>query len=548
MKSELIIDVRPKEVSIAVLENSRLVELQREKQNIAYSVGDIYLGKVKKIMPGLNAAFVDIGHKKEAFLHYRDLGANFKTAKSFIQAERKYGKNFSPERVKLEKEIDRSGSIADMLQQGEELMVQVTKEAISTKGPRISTELSYAGRYLVLIPFADKVSVSQKISQAEERVRLKQLILSIKPKNVSVIVRTSAQGVKVAELHHELRSLVKKWSLTVENLGAEPQTKDAKGGKKGANNTPDVYMLHQESNRLLSLLRDTYNSNFKDIYINDKSLVQETQDYIELIDPGHGNIVKLYEGKRPIFDYFDVSKQIKHLFGKTVTYKSGAYLVIEQTEAMHVVDVNSGNRSRGSNQQEDTAVDVNLSAAEEIARQMRLRDLGGIIIIDFIDMAQAANRQKLFEQMNEYMKNDRAKHTILPLTKFGLMQITRQRVRQATRIETEEVCPTCHGKGQVQPTIFFADEVENLVSQLVKEEGVKKFTIHLHPFVAAYLTKKKGFLGGSILSSWRSKYGKGIDIMADESLGMLEYEFYDPDKNELSYMLDTDDEELNLED
>lgn len=548
MKSELIIDVRPKEVSIAVLENSRLVELQREKQNIAYSVGDIYLGKVKKIMPGLNAAFVDIGHKKEAFLHYRDLGANFKTAKSFIQAARKYGKNFSPERVKLEKEIDRSGSIADMLQQGEELMVQVTKEAISTKGPRISTELSYAGRYLVLIPFADKVSVSQKISQAEERVRLKQLILSIKPKNVSVIVRTSAQGVKVAELHHELRSLVKKWSLTVENLGAEPQTKDAKGGKKGVNNTPDVYMLHQESNRLLSLLRDTYNSNFKDIYINDKSLVQETQDYIELIDPGHGNIVKLYEGKRPIFDYFDVSKQIKHLFGKTVTYKSGAYLVIEQTEAMHVVDVNSGNRSRGSNQQEDTAVDVNLSAAEEIARQMRLRDLGGIIIIDFIDMAQAANRQKLFEQMNEYMKNDRAKHTILPLTKFGLMQITRQRVRQATRIETEEVCPTCHGKGQVQPTIFFADEVENLVSQLVKEEGVKKFTIHLHPFVAAYLTKKKGFLGGSILSSWRSKYGKGIDIMADESLGMLEYEFYDPDKNELSYMLDTDDEELNLED
>ena len=551
MKSELIIDVRPKEVSIAVLENSRLVELQREKQNIAYSVGDIYLGKVKKIMPGLNAAFVDIGHKKEAFLHYRDLGANFKTAKSFIQAARKYGKNFSPERVKLEKEIDRSGSIADMLQQGEELMVQVTKEAISTKGPRISTELSYAGRYLVLIPFADKVSVSQKISQPEERVRLKQLILSIKPKNVSVIVRTSAQGVKVAELHHELRSLVKKWSLTVENLSREPQNnqpQEAKGGKKGGNNTLDVYMLHQESNRLLSLLRDTYNSNFKDIYINDKSLVQETQDYIELIDPGHGNIVKLYEGKRPIYDYFDVSKQIKHLFGKTVTYKSGAYLVIEQTEAMHVVDVNSGNRSRGSKQQEDTAVDVNLSAAEEIARQMRLRDLGGIIIIDFIDMAQAANRQKLFEQMNEYMKNDRAKHTILPLTKFGLMQITRQRVRQATRIETEEVCPTCHGKGQVQPTLFFTDEVEKMVNQLTKEEGVKKFSIHLHPFVAAYLTKKKGFLGGSILSSWRSKYGKGIDIIADESLGMLEYEFYDSDKNELSYMLDTDDEDPSLED
>ncbi len=544
MKSELIIDVRPKEVSIAVLEDRRLVELQREKQNIAYSVGDIYLGRVKKIMPGLNAAFVDIGHKKEAFLHYRDLGANFKTAKSFIQAQRKYGKSFSPEKVRLEKEIDKAGSISDMLEQGDELIVQVTKEAISTKGPRISAELSFAGRYLVLIPFADKVSVSQKIRQAEERNRLKQLILSIKPKNVSVIVRTSAEGVRVAELDHELRSLIKKWQTTIDNLNNEESREATSQMKKGAKQSKPsmVYMLHQESNRLLSLLRDTYNSNFKDIYINDKSLVQETTDYIELIDPGHGNIVKLYEGQKPIFDYFDVSKQIKHLFGKTVTYKSGAYLVIEQTEAMHVVDVNSGNRSRGSNQQEDTAVDVNLSAAEEIARQMRLRDLGGIIIIDFIDMAQAANRQKLFEQMNEFMRNDRAKHTILPITKFGLMQITRQRVRQATRIETEEVCPTCHGTGQVQPTIFFTNQVEEMVQRLVSEEGIRKFSLHLHPYVAAYLTKKKGFLGGSILSIWRNKYSKSIDIIPDESLGILEYEFYDNEKNELSHILENDDD------
>lgn len=544
MKSELIIDVRPKEVSIAVLEDGRLVELQREKQNIAYSVGDIYLGRVKKIMPGLNAAFVDIGHKKEAFLHYRDLGSTFKTAKSFIQAQRKYGKNFSPDRVKLEKEIDKTGAISEMLQQGDELMVQITKEAISTKGPRISTELSYAGRYLVLIPFADKVSVSQKISQVEERHRLKQLILSIKPKNVSVIVRTSARGVKVAELDHELRALIKKWQNTVGNLYREPQQEPQKGKKGGkqASKQPEVYMLHQESNRLLSLLRDTYNSNYKDIYINDKSLVQETKDYIELIDPGRGGIVKLYEGKKPIFDHYEVSRQIKHLFGKTVTYKSGAYLVIEQTEAMHVVDVNSGNRSRGSNQQEDTAIDVNLSAAEEIARQMRLRDLGGIIIIDFIDMAQSANRQKLFEQMNEYMRNDRAKHTILPLTKFGLMQITRQRVRQATRIDTEEVCPTCLGKGQVQPTIFFTDQVEEMVRQLVIDEGIRKVSVHLHPYAAAYLTKKKSFLSGAILANWRNKYSKGIDIVADESLGLLEYEFYDSDKNELSHLLEPEEE------
>ena len=552
MKSELIIDVRQTEVSIAVLEDKRLVELQREKQNIAYSVGDIYLGKVKKIMPGLNAAFVDIGHKKEAFLHYRDLGDGFLTAKSFLAAQRKFGKNFSPEKVKLEKEIGKGGSIADMLSQGDEVMVQITKEAISTKGPRLSTELSFAGRYLVLIPFSEKVSVSQKIRSSEERQRLKMLVQSIKPKNVTVIVRTSAEGVKVAELHHELRSLINKWLKTIENLGKENTQQPRQGGKgKGGGNKGDqVRMLHQESSRTLSLLRDTYNSGFKDIYINDPSLVQEVTDYIELIDPGQGGIVKLYQDKSPIFDAFEVTRQIKHLFGKSVTYKSGAYLVIEQTEAMHVIDVNSGNRARGSNQQEDTAVDVNLSAAEEIARQMRLRDLGGIIVVDFIDMKQAANRQKLFEKMNEFMKNDRAKHTILPITKFGLMQITRQRVRQAMTIETEEVCPSCQGTGQVQPSLFFTEQLEEMVARLMTEEEIKKLTLYVHPYVAAFINSRKGILGlgGSILASWRGKYGKGINIQANQSLGVLSYEFYDKDGNELSQILEDDAPEVDDDD
>ncbi|MDO4695695.1 MAG: Rne/Rng family ribonuclease [Porphyromonas sp.] len=511
MKSELIIDVQPKEVSIAVLEDKRLVELQQEKQNIEFSVGDVYLGKVKKIMPGLNAAFVDIGHKKEAFLHYRDLGSCFLSAQSFLEAHSKYGKNFSPERVKLEKEIDKDGSISDRLKPGDEVLVEITKEAISTKGPRLSAELSFAGRYLVLLPFSDKVSVSNKIRKAEERNRLKQLILSIKPKNVTVIVRTSAEGVKVAELDHELRMLVKRWNNTIANISKKKTSR----------------ILYKESSRTLSLLRDTYSSTFTDIYINDKDLVEETRDYIELIDPGKGSIVKLYKDSAPIFDSFDVTRQIKHLFGKTVTYKSGAYLVIEQTEAMHVIDVNSGNRAKGSNQQEDTAIDVNLSAAEEIARQLRLRDIGGIIVIDFIDMGQAANRQKLFEKMNEYMKNDRAKHTVLPITKFGLMQITRQRVRQALAIETEETCPTCRGTGQVQPSLFFTDEL-------------KKFALHVHPYVAAYIQKRKGLvgLGSSLYTKWRAKYGKGLTIIPDESLGMLSYEFYDSENDSLSHFLE----------
>lgn len=562
MKSELIIDVRPKEVSIAVLEDRNLVEIQREKQNIAYSVGDIYLGTVKKVMPGLNAAFVDIGHPKEAFLHYRDLGAGFLTAKSFLAAERKYGKDFSGEKVQLEKNLEKEGAIADQLAQGDEVLVQITKEAISTKGPRLSAELSFAGRYLVLIPYSDKVSVSQKITNREESKRLKQLILSIKPKNVTVIVRTSAQGVMVPELHHELMTLINRWQNTVENLQKTlPETlkaeKAPKEGKKKGSNSGQVKLssaqrlLHEESSRTLSLLRDTYNSNFKDIWINDRGLVKEIAEYIDLIDPGQAGIVKFYEDKKPIFDAFNITRQIKHLFGTSVTYKQGAYLIIEQTEAMHVIDVNSGNRARGSSEQEETAIDVNLSAAEEIARQLRLRDMGGIIVIDFIDMAQQSNRQKLFEYMTECMQHDRAKHTILPITKFGLMQITRQRVRQVMKIETEETCPTCLGTGKVQPSIFFTDELEKKIEKIISE-GIKKFTLNVHPFVAAYITKSTGGIlgiaGKSLLSDWKNKYTRNISIQADESLGMLGYTFYDKEHNELTHLLEDEDQKEDEDD
>ena len=538
------------------------MELRREKQNISFSVGDIYLGTVKKVMPGLNAAFVDIGHQRQAFLHYRDLGSSFLTAQSFLSAQRKYGKSFSPERVKLEKPIPKTGDIADQLKAGDEVMVQVTKEAISTKGPRLSAELSFAGRYLVLIPFADKVSVSQKIGSKAERNRLKQLVLSIKPKNVTVIVRTSAEGVKVAELDHELRSLIRKWDSTVASLNtAVPPSNSRKKGQGNGRNNPSPssdgkpwQMLHEETNRVISLLRDTYDSSLKEVYVNDQSMVREVTDYVDLIGPGKGEIVRFYDGRNPIFDHFDITRQVKHLFGKIVTYRQGAYLYIEQTEAMHVIDVNSGNRARGSSQQEDTAVDVNLSAAEEIARQMRLRDLGGIIVIDFIDMAEAANRQKLYEHMIQCMTNDRAKHTVLPLTKFGLMQITRQRVRQAMIVETQETCPTCLGTGKVQPTLFFTDKLEQMIKQLTQEEGIRTLTLHVHPYVAAYIRNRqgKGFLGlmgtKSLLSTWRTSYGKGIDVLPDQSIGMIDYELTDAEGNDLSHFLDEDVKGLDPED
>ncbi len=248
-----------------------------------------------------------------------------------------------------------------------------------------------------------------------------------------------------------------------------------------------------------------------------------------LIAPGQENIVQLYSGDLPILDNFGVTKQIKSLFGRTVTYKSGAYLIIEHTEAMHVIDVNSGNRAKGSDAQEKTAFDVNSAAADEIARQLRLRDMGGIIVIDFIDMADPGNRQKLFEHMNKAMANDRAKHNILPLSKFGIMQITRQRVRPSLDVETTENCPTCFGTGTVKPSILFTDSLEGKIDCLVNKHHVKKFSLHIHPYVAAYVNK--GLFPLSL--QWKIKYSSGIRIIPNQSLGFLEYRFYDKDKNEL---------------
>ena len=403
MISELVVDVQPKEVSIAVLEDKSLVELQKEARNVSFAVGDIYLGKVKKLMPGLNAAFIDVGYKKDAFLHYLDLGPNFNTQQKYLKqllSDPKKAPVLS--KTQILPEIEKNGSISDVLRVGQEVLVQIAKEPISTKGPRLTSELSFAGRYIVLIPFADKVSVSTKIKSSRERGSFAPINQSIKPKNFSVIVRTSSEGKRVAELDHELKTLVKRWE---DNIVKVPKLK-----------APAI--VYEETARTVALLRDIFNPSFQNIYVNDKEVYNNVRDYVSLIAPGREEIVQLYAGE-PIPDNFAVTMQIKSLFGRTVTYKSGAYLIIEHTEAMHVIDVNSGNRSKGSDAQEKTAIDVNIAAADEIARQLRLRDMGDIIVIDFIDMAEAANRQKLFEHMTKAMANDRAKHNILPLSKFG---------------------------------------------------------------------------------------------------------------------------------
>ncbi|MCE5178508.1 MAG: Rne/Rng family ribonuclease [Porphyromonadaceae bacterium] len=513
MTSELVVDVQSKEITIAVLEDKKLVELQQESQDGSFAVGNIYMGKVKKLMPALNAAFVNVGHKKDAFLHYLDLGVEFNTILQFQKLVEDKKKIPQLQKMKLQPDIDKDGSISDILKVGQEILVQIAKEPISTKGPRLTAEISFAGRFMVLIPFIDRVSVSQKIKSREERARLRQLIQSIKPRNFGVIIRTNAEGKRVADLDAELKVLVKRWE---DNIGKIQKAK-----------APTL--IFEETGRTVALLRDIFNPSFEQIHVNDKDVSKQIAEYVSIIAPDRKNIVKEYAGALPILDNYGITKQIKSLFGKTVTFKNGAYLIIEHTEALHVIDVNSGNRNKSKLGQEESAYEVNVAAAEEIARQLRLRDMGGIIVIDFIDMSKAEHRNKLFSKMQELMAHDRAKHNILPLSKFGIMQITRQRVRPEMEVTTSEVCPTCFGKGKIKSSILFTDTLERKVDYLANSLKVKKFSLHIHPYVAAYV--QKGWF--SLNYKWKKKYNVGMQIIPDQKLGFLQYNFYDREGNEI---------------
>ena len=492
MTSEVIIDVQPKEISIALLEDKTLVEYQKEQRSASFSVGNIYVAKVKKLMPGLNACFVDVGAERVAFLHYLDLGAQFCSYEKYLKQVISDRKKLYPiQKATIQPTLPKDGSIANTLKVGQ-----------------VTCELSFAGRYLVLMPFDNTVSVSTKIKKGEERSRLKQLIQSIKPKNFGVIVRTVAEGKRAAELDAELKILLKRWEDAI--------TKVQKTVERPV-------LCFEEQSRAVALLRDLFNPTYDSIQVNDLDISEQIRDYVGMIAPEKKDIVKLYKGQVPIFDNYNVTKQLKSGFGRTVNYQHGAYLIIEHTEAMHVVDVNSGTRVKKENGQEANALETNLGAADELARQLRLRDMGGIIVVDFVDMKLAEDRQILYERMCKNMQKDRARHNILPLSKFGLMQITRQRVRPAMDVNVEEECPTCHGSGKIKSSILFTDQLESKIDTMVNKIGIKKFYLHVHPYVAAYINK--GVF--SLKTQWQLKYGLGVHIVPSQKLAFLQYEFYD---------------------
>lgn len=506
VNAELFIKVTQDEICTAYTEDKRLVELRREKRSTQYEVGDIYIGTVRKIMPGLNAAFVNIGYEKDAFLHYLDLGPQYRTLHKFLKQVISTPKRAQAQlpRVRREEDIDKNGSITDVLLPGQEVLVQIVKEPISTKGPRLTSELSLAGRNLVLIPFSDKISVSKKIRSAEERNRLKKLMQKFKPKDFGVIIRTVAQNIDEAELEAEFNSLMKRWNDCI---------------VKAREVRPPALCLG-ELDRATAMLRDYLNPDFNSIYVDDEGVYEEIKNYVSKIAPDRVNIVKYYNGNVPIYDNFNLEKQIKQSCGRTVSFKSGAYLIIESTEALNVIDVNSGNRSKTTANQENNALEVNLAAAEEIARQLRLRDMGGIVVIDFIDMQSSENRVKLYERMKEAMAADKTKHNILPLSKFGLMQITRQRVRPVMSIDTSETCPTCLGKGKIETSVNVPEMMEKAIHEAVCDRTKGAIVVRCHPYVSAFL--QKGF--PSRYLKWKFKYGLRVKLQPTAALGMVEFE------------------------
>ena len=513
MDKELIIRSSPDNVDFALLKDGRLIELQKDEDSNDFSVGDVFIAKIRKAVPGLNAAFVNVGYEKDAFLHYHDLGPKLPSLLKFTKrVSTGKLKDFSLKDFPFEKDIEKDGKIADALKSNQSLLVQIVKEPISTKGPRISSELSIAGRYIVLVPFSSRISISQKIEDREEKDRLKRLVKSITPPGFGIIVRTVAQGRKVAELDKDLQNLLSRWTAMCKKLHKAHHPSKVLG----------------EMNKSSSILRDIFNDSFTSIHVDDEQLYIQIKDYVQEIAPKKESIVKLYKSKIPIFEKFGIERQIKTSFGKTVSMAKGAYLIIEHTEALHVIDVNSGNRSNKANNQEDTALEVNLIAATEMARQLRLRDMGGIIVVDFIDMTNAENRQKLFNHLRDEMKDDRAKHKILPPSKFGLIQITRQRVRPEMNIKTREENPNGLSGSEVEAPIGLVQKVTHDLEQLFKKD-YKKLTLNTHPFIAAFLTK--GF--PSIRSKWFFEHKKWVKVLPRDAYTYLEYHFFDKDGNKI---------------
>jgi ribonuclease G len=514
--NELVIDKNSDGIDVALIFNKQLTELHKEENVSSFQVGDVYLAKIKKIMPNLNAAFLDVGHERDAFLHYTDLGPNFKSVQKLTKIVTQGGlKDASLAEFAVEEEIVKTGKVSDVLKKGDEILVQIFKEPIGTKGPRITCDISFAGRFSVLVPFGKKTSISKKISDVNHKKRLKQMLDKLKPQNFGVIIRTVAEEAGIEEIEADLNGLIKHWEILIDN----------------ARNAQPIKKVLGEISRTETLLRDLLNDDFSNIHVNDEDYANKLRSYISNIAPGRESLVRYYNNKVPIFQHFGIDKQIKSAFGKNVMFSNGAYLIIEHTEAMHVIDVNSGRKTTDATSQQDNALKINLEATKEIARQLRLRDLGGIIVIDFIDLKSANDKKELHESLFQAMKSDRSKHNILPMSKFGLVQITRERVRPEMNINTSELCPSCNGTGAVVSSMLLSDSIEEKLNYIWETQNVKNLKLKVNPIIKAYLTK-----GGmkSVRWNWYWKYKKWVKVIADNNYHLTDFSIFNDFGDELS--------------
>ncbi len=514
--NELVIDRNSNGIDLALLYNKQLTELHKEDSVSSFQIGDVYLAKVKKIMPNLNAAFLDVGHEKDAFLHYTDLGINFRSVLKLTKIVTQGGlKNSNLDEFEKDADIVKTGKISEVLKKGDEILVQIFKEPIGNKGPRITCDLSFAGRFSVLVPFGKNTSISKKISDVNHKKRLKQMVDKLKPANFGVIIRTISEEAGIEEIELDLNNLIAKWETLI----------------KSTRNAKPPFKVLGEISRTESLLRDLLNDGFSNIHVNDAEYAAKLKEYISNIAPGKDNIVRIYNLKVPIFQHFGIDKQIKASFGKNVMFSNGAYLIIEHTEAMHVIDVNSGRKTTDSETQQENALKINNEATREIARQLRLRDLGGIIVIDFIDLKNPNHRKELLDNLALAMKSDRSRHNILPMSKFGLIQITRERVRPEININTAELCPSCNGTGTVVSSMLLSDNIEEKLSYIWDTQNIGKLKLKVNPIIKAYLTKG-GFK--SVRFQWLWKHRKWVKIIADNQYHLTNFNIYNEFGDELS--------------
>lgn len=512
MKRNLVIQSTSTGLDIALLEDEKLVEFHQDVANQEYLVGDIYLGRIKKILPGLNACFVDIGHEKNAFLHYHDLGPYILNFNDFTKKAIKSSRIIEDiSSFTSHPEIDKNGSIQDVLNVDEPIVVQIVKEPISTKGHRVTSQITITGRYFVLIPFSSGLAVSKRIRDVHEKKRLQNVFQKVKPENFGLIIRTAAENQEIRLLEKDFNHVYSKWLEIARNL-----------------NQNKLKLLGEE-NKAMSILREMLNDTFDSIVVDNKQTFKQLHAYLSEISPDKKNILKLNTDLVPLFEQYKIDRQIKSLFGKIVNFGKGSYLVIEHTEAMTVIDINSGTKTAKDTDREENVLHVNMEAAEEIARQLRLRDIGGLIIVDFIDMRSTENQRILLEHMRNLMKRDKTKHVCLPLSKFGLMEITRERVRPVIDLASNETCPVCRGTGQVKPTTLIIDDIEHSLNFICSELKIKYLVLKVHPFVASFL--KKNLISKRI--RWVLKYKTWISVISSPNMHLLDYKFLDRKGNDI---------------